>query len=157
MSAKGQPKLIHGMHTTRFYSVWKNMKSRCRRPEKNENWYRHLTLDPSWQDFLNFKRDMYQTYLEHVEAHGEKKTSIDRIDGTKGYSKKNCRWATPRQQTRNRWNVKLYTYRGKSLNLADWARFIGKHRSFLQARLDRGWPFAKALTLKPMPKNSIQK
>lgn len=148
MSAKGQPKLTHGMHKTRFYRVWKNMKSRCHGDRKQDACYKEISYDPRWEDFQMFKRDMYEAYLKHVKAHGEVRTSIDRIDGTKGYSKENCRWATPKQQTRNRKNVRLYTYKGKSMNLADWARHLGRYRSVLQARLDRGWPIERVLTLK---------
>jgi hypothetical protein len=43
--------------------------------------------------FVNFLRDM-----------GERPsgTTLDRIDGTQGYSKANCRWATTQQQYENK-------------------------------------------------------
>jgi len=36
-----------------------------------------------------------------------KGTSIDRIDGSKGYEPGNCRWATSEEQNRNRSDTKL--------------------------------------------------
>src|SRR3990167_499200 len=35
------------------------------------------------------------------EKYGEENTSLDRIDGFKGYSKENCRWATSAIQRSN--------------------------------------------------------
>jgi hypothetical protein len=32
--------------------------------------------------------------------------TLDRIDGSKGYQKANCRWATPRQQYENKPNAR---------------------------------------------------
>jgi hypothetical protein len=45
---------------------------------------------------------MYKSYQDHVCKYGEVNTTIDRIDGKKGYSKGNCRWATCQQQAINR-------------------------------------------------------
>lgn len=48
-------------------------------------------------------------------------TSLDRIDGSKGYEPGNCRWATTKEQGLNRRSVTLF--QGKCL--ADWAKELG--------------------------------
>lgn len=71
------------------------MKTRCRNTKiKDAHRYslRGITYDPSWENFENFYKDM-----------GDKPEgrSLDRIDNNKGYSKENCRWATPKEQRLN--------------------------------------------------------
>jgi hypothetical protein len=52
-----------------------------------------ITVDSSWLDFNRFLEDM-----------GDKPDptyQLDRVDNTKGYSKGNCRWASPTHNTIN--------------------------------------------------------
>lgn len=79
------------------YVTWQCMKARCLNP----NHVRYpdyggagITLARRWLSFKNFFRDMGRR--------PSRKHTLDRIDPTKGYSKKNCRWATPKQQAKNR-------------------------------------------------------
>ncbi len=72
-----------------------------------------------WHSFEGFRDDMYESYKNHAEEHGEHDTSIDRINNDKGYYKANCRWArwaTQSQQSRNQRVNSLNTsgYRGVS-------------------------------------------
>lgn len=96
--------VIHGMRHTHFYGIWKGMNGRCyTKANRAYRTYGKIGIKSVWKDsFLSFKKDMYRSYIAHVKKHGESRTSIDRIDGTKGYSKENCRWATPTLQAKNR-------------------------------------------------------
>lgn len=113
----------HGLSKTRFYHVWKGMRQRCYR-EKNDNYmgYGGRGIKILWDSFLEFKVDMYDSYKRHAEEHGEKNTTIDRIDTNGNYSKENCRWATPRLQGNNRKNNRFITYNNKTLTIREWCR-----------------------------------
>lgn len=72
------------------------MKARCNNPNHpSADYYseRGITYDPAWEDFEVFLADM-----------GERPpgTTLDRENNDLGYSKENCRWATPKQQANNR-------------------------------------------------------
>ena len=95
----------HGMRNTRFYKIWDNAKQRGtneNRPNYEDYVGRGIIFCPRWQDFENFKADMYESYLEHVEEHGEANTTLDRIDNDKRYTPWNCRWATWKVQAANK-------------------------------------------------------
>lgn len=143
-------KTRHYMKGTRFYRIWSGMKTRClNKKQREKSSYRtisDLTLHPSWIKFNAFYEDMYQSYNQHVKKYGEAKTSIDRIDNSKGYSPENCRWATNEIQGRNKRTNHLITAFGETSTMTEWAEKFGITHRTLSMRLARGWTIDKALT-----------
>lgn len=66
--------------------------------------------------------------------------SIDRIDGSKGYSPDNCRWTTKQVQAENRSSVHWVTWQGITDTITGWSRRIGVKKGSLWFRFKKGWP-----------------
>lgn len=94
---------IHGDTGTQFMNIYKALKSRCTN-KNNQKYYRYGArgIKNEWRSYLDFKKDMYESYLKHVAIYGKRNTSIDRIDNNGNYCKKNCQWATYKQQANNK-------------------------------------------------------
>jgi len=109
------------------------MKARCY--NDNNDSYPHygergIEVCERWLfSFENFLSDMGNRPIGRT---------IDRIDGNKGYSPGNCRWATNREQALNRKNVEVIEFKGEMLTLSDIARKYSVPQTTLYRRYRQG-------------------
>jgi hypothetical protein len=104
------------------------MNTRCTNPK--DKYYgiyggRGIKVCDMWSDFENFRNEMYESYLSHVERFGESNTSIDRICSDGDYSLENCRWATSLEQVRNRRCKSGHVGVNRSSDGSGWVATIG--------------------------------
>lgn len=132
----------HGMYGTRFYTIWQQMRDRCGNSNRDDyNTYggRGIIVCDRWKDYFeNFRDDMYKSYLDHCEKYGEKNTSIDRIDVNGNYEPSNCRWATNKEQNRNRRNNKIIKFNGRNITQVEASEIVGVTSGCIRQRLAKG-------------------
>lgn len=121
---------------TRFYNIWHDLWHRCYDPNRDKYykyWWRWIKVIR--KDYWEFKEDMYESYLKHVEEFWEKETTIDRIDVNWNYCKENCRRATKKEQANNRTTCKRYTFNWVTKNIKQRAEYINMKRWFVRTHL----------------------
>lgn len=126
---------------SKIYKCWQGIRQRCNNPKSDrfkDYGAKGISVCDRWRVFVNFLEDMGQP---PTPSH-----TIDRIDGTKGYFKENCKWSTPREQSANLKSNRLLTFNGETFNVREWARQTGIDRSTINGRLRAGWPVEKTLT-----------
>jgi hypothetical protein len=103
-----------------LYGVWLSMKSRCEnpnRPKFKDYGYRGIEICEEWQDAGNFAKWAFSNgYKQGLQ--------IDRIDNDGNYEPSNCRFVTPKENSRNRRNTKLLTINGETKSVAEWCENI---------------------------------
>lgn len=131
------------------YTTWSSMVNRCTNP--NEPSYgryggRGVTVCNEWLNFSNFLADMG----EKPEA-ASGRYSLDRIDFNQGYEKANCRWATDKEQARNKSSNRLITSKGETKCVSEWAEITGIHPMTIIYRLNKGASPEEALSQEKNP------
>lgn len=142
-------KTKHGCHGMRIYNIWGKMLARVQNPKNNEyhNYgARGITVCERWLNFQNFKEDMYEKYLKHVQDHGKKNTTIERIDNNKGYEPSNCKWVTLAEQGLNKRNNKRYLINGEPLTVREISVKYNISINTLIMRIKKGCPIEKLAT-----------
>ena len=127
---------------TRLYTIWQRMLYRC--TNKNSNRYyryggRGIKVCSEWsEDFMSF----YQWAM----SHGYKDSlTLDRIDFNGDYTPSNCRWATAKEQMRNREDNHLITYNGETKCVTEWSEQYGLNAQTIFTRIYMGWTNSKEI------------
>lgn len=144
-------KRTHGFYGTPAYNVWRTMRQRCLNPRSSvypQYGGRGITVCERWGSFAAFHEDM-----------GEQPPgmTLERIDNSKGYCPSNCRWATRKEQARNRRSNRMITLNGRTMCLYDWADEYGISGRIVCTRFyTRKWSIERALTT-PLRKWAVSK
>ncbi len=106
----GHARHVNGkQHNSPTYRSWHSMMSRCHNPNVPSFSYyggRGITVCSQWQTFAGFLADM---------SVRPKFTSLDRINPDGNYEPDNCRWATSREQARNKQPLVAITFSDEEL------------------------------------------
>lgn len=134
--------ITHNETKTRLHRIWASMKARCYNTNhpKYKHWGgRGVVVCTEW-------KDSYETFRDWALANGYRDDlQIDRIDNNGNYEPKNCRWATPKQQSNNKRNNCIITYKNETHTISEWSIIIGVKSATIQRRLAKNMPIEKVL------------
>lgn len=126
------------------------MLRRCKNPVGRNNAYLAIRVCQRW-------RDSFDAFCFDMGPRPTSKHEIDRIDGERDYGPDNCRWATEKEQQRNRWDNRRIEYNGHTATLAEWAELANVKYMTLFYRLKRGWGFERALMTPPIAPKDVDR
>ena len=141
----------HGLHGTRLYRIWKQIKTRCCNPNTTD-WKdyggRGITICAEWENnFSNF-------YNWALENNYDDTKSIDRIDVNGNYEPSNCKWETMKHQANNKRSNHFITIDGETKTCAEWIETSGICHSTFYQRLRNG-KTGRELILPPRSKKGV--
>jgi hypothetical protein len=119
--------VTHGQSDSPTWRTWESMRTRCNNPKVRaypQYGGRGIQVCERWMSFENFLRDMGERPVGHT---------LDRKDNNGNYEPGNCRWATPKEQARNRRNNRRFN--GKTV--AELSEETGVNYVTLRKRLIR--------------------
>lgn len=129
---KGESRKRRGRGTP-TYNSWAAMKQRCKYEAGGQYWRyggQGVTVCERWDaSFDSFLEDM---------GRRPPGTTLDRIDGARGYEPGNCRWASNAEQSRNRSSTILVTIDGQTRCVLDWCTELGLKADTVYKRIQRG-------------------
>lgn len=135
----------HNCSHTRIYGIYAKMKKRCY--SENDKRYkdyggRGIVICSEWLGEHGFE-NFYKWSVEHGY---DDSLTIERINNDGNYEPSNCRWATYREQNRNKRNNIVITMNGQTKILKDWCIELGMDYQSVKMRIHKGWNAERALT-----------
>lgn len=135
---------VHGGTGMRLYKVWLGMRQRCSNSAKSDYSYyggRGISVCDEWSDFTVFQEWAQESGYDDA-------LTIERVDNDGSYSPENCRWATRKEQARNRRSNHVLAALGEEKSLDDWVAdsrcAVG--RTTLSSRVNGlGWEHERAI------------
>ena len=114
------------------YGSWEAMRQRTTNPncpDYPSYGGRGITCCARWASFDNFLEDM-----------GDRPVglTLERECNDRGYTKDNCRWATPKEQAHNRTTTVLLAHQDVTQSKSQWARSVGLHPAVFSMRINAG-------------------
>ena len=131
-------KITHWMTWTREMYTWEWIQQRCNNPKhKRYSDYGWRGINCLWNSFEEFYKDMWDR---------PNWMTIERKDNDWHYCKKNCKWATNREQARNKRSSRLLTYKWKTKTMAEWCEILWLKYQTINTRINTyKWTTEKAL------------
>lgn len=97
------------------YRVWAGMRNRCHGKTPHPQYGgKGIKVCKRW-------RESFAAFVKDMGPRPSPKHSIDRIDGRKNYTPKNCRWATSKEQGQNVTSNVAITFCDVTMVVQDWA------------------------------------
>jgi hypothetical protein len=126
------------------YYIWHDMKRRCedrRRKEYHRYGGRGVRVCDRWR--LSFR-----DFLQDVGPRPTPGHSLDRFPNQNGdYEPGNVRWATQKEQTRNRKSNTYLTCGGETMLMMDWTKRTSFGHGMIRTRLRLGWTEEETLSI----------
>lgn len=132
----------HGLSRTPEYVTWTNMISRCEyenRPDFEHYGGRGIRVCERW-------RGSFQAFVDDMGKRPFPRATLERIRVDEDYEPGNCRWASQKEQTRNKRTSFLVTINGETKTVSEWAEMYGLNQRLVRERLIRGWPPEEAVS-----------
>lgn len=144
-------KVVHGARAKGValspeYTAWMRMLARCRNlsdPSYPRYGGRGIKVCQRW----SVGRNAALVFMQDMGPRPSPAHSIDRIDNDGNYEPGNCRWATAKEQARNRRSNRIVVLFGDRMALAEAVERLGLDYRTVKARLRLGWSTDRALEL----------
>lgn len=129
----GKARTTHGMSCSKEYSSYHKMMQRCY--SKNSDQYKNygnrgIVVCDKW-------KNSFDSFLSDMGMAPSENHSVDRINPNGNYEKENCRWATWKEQQRNRTNNRVIKIYGEEKTLAEWCEIYETSYAMVHKRITK--------------------